>query len=302
MSGPKLMHITNDPKVIERINNRLNTIGKQNYFFIQIQSINTDIQNEISWVENYVTETINKTVIQQDKTEYLHNSLLNIQNNYLAKLNSLLLSKAIIDENSSAEINNIIVSIIKELPRVKRELMRDILDKIDLIKKNLQKEEYEKQLKIQKEKINEYNNEESAAENRSKTIRTKIYDSIAYNDDVKNDVENDNLSSEEQVLLNTIREGVSELKKMDILTHEDEKYIKMILEDLDNIDNEEKYSVSARKNILVSMATYYNILEKNISNSLSDAILNDAKKKQMSVQYQFLCDYLEIEPQKILTI
>lgn len=30
--------------------------------------------------------------------------------------------------------------------------MRDILDKIDLIKKNLQKEEYEKQLKIQKEK------------------------------------------------------------------------------------------------------------------------------------------------------
>lgn len=125
--------------------------------------------------------------------------------------------------------------------------MRDILDKIDLIKKNLQKEEYEKQLKIQKEKINEYNNEESAAENRSKTIRTKIYDSIAYNDDVKNDVKNDNLSSEEQVLLNTIREGVSELKKMDILTHEDEKYIKMILEDLDNIDNEEKYSVSARK-------------------------------------------------------
>ena len=167
MSGPKLMHITNDPKVIERINNRLNTIGKQNYFSIQIQSINTDIQNEISWVKNYVTETINKTVIQQDKTEYLHNSLLNIQNNYLAKLNSLLLSKAIIDENSSAEINNIIVSIIKELPRVKRELMRDILDKIDLIKKNLQKEEYEKQLKIQKEKINEYNNEESAAENRS---------------------------------------------------------------------------------------------------------------------------------------
>lgn len=61
----------------------------------------------------------------------------------------------------------------------------------------------------------------------------------------------------------------------------------MILEDLDNIDNEEKYSVSARKNILVSMATYYNILEKNISNSLSDAILKDAKKKQMSVQYQF---------------
>ena len=67
MSGPKLMHITNDPKVIERINNRLNTIGKQNYFSIQIQSINTDIQNEISWVKNYVTETINKTVIQQDK-------------------------------------------------------------------------------------------------------------------------------------------------------------------------------------------------------------------------------------------
>lgn len=128
MSGPKLMHITNDPKVIERINNRLNTIGKQNYFSIQIQSINTDIQNEISWVKNYVTETINKTVIQQDKTEYLHNSLLNIKNNYLA--------------------------------------------------------------------------------------------------------------------------------------------------------------------------TYYNILEKNISNSLSDAILKDAKKKQMSVQYQFLCDYLELEPQK----
>ena len=25
MSGPKLMHITNDPKVIEKINNRLNT-------------------------------------------------------------------------------------------------------------------------------------------------------------------------------------------------------------------------------------------------------------------------------------
>ena len=97
MSGPKLMLITNDPIVIDIINNRLNTIGKQNYFSIQIQSINTDIQNEISWVKNYVTETINKTVIQQDKTEYLHNSLLNIKNNYLAKLNSLLLSKAIIE-------------------------------------------------------------------------------------------------------------------------------------------------------------------------------------------------------------
>jgi hypothetical protein len=40
MSGPKLMHITNDPKVIERINNRLNTIGKQNYFLFRFsQSI-----------------------------------------------------------------------------------------------------------------------------------------------------------------------------------------------------------------------------------------------------------------------
>lgn len=33
MSGPKLMYITNDPKVIQRINNRLNTIGKENYFY-----------------------------------------------------------------------------------------------------------------------------------------------------------------------------------------------------------------------------------------------------------------------------
>ena len=37
MSGPKLMHITNDPKVIQRINNRLNTIGH----FIIIELIYT---------------------------------------------------------------------------------------------------------------------------------------------------------------------------------------------------------------------------------------------------------------------
>ena len=96
MSGPKLMHITNDPKVIQRINNRLNTIGKENYFSSQIQSINIDIQNEMIWIKNYVNETMNNTSIQQDKVEYLHNSLIKIQNNYLIKLNSILLSNTII--------------------------------------------------------------------------------------------------------------------------------------------------------------------------------------------------------------
>ena len=170
MSGPKLMYITNDPKVIQRINNRLNTIGKENYFSSQIQSINIDIQNEMIWIKNYVNETMNNTSIQQDKVEYLHNSLIKIQNNYLIKLNSILLSNTIISEKSITELNNLIVSRIKELPRVKRELMRDILDKIDSIKKIIQKEEYEKQLKIQKEKIDEYNSQESAAENRSRTV------------------------------------------------------------------------------------------------------------------------------------
>lgn len=297
MSGPKLMHITNDPKVIEKINNRLNTIGKENYFSSQIQSINIDIQNEITWVKNYVKETINNTGIQQDKVEYLKNSLIKIQNNYLIKLNSILLSNTIIDENSITELNNLIVSRIKLLPRVKRELIRDILDEIDSIKKNIQKEEYEKQLKIQKEKIDEYNSEESAAENRSRTVRTKVYDSILDYTNTEENIEETDLSSEDYVLVNTIREGVSEIKGMDILTSEDEKYIKMILEDIDNINKKEKYSVSARKNILVSISTYYHILEKNLSYSLSDEILKNTKKKQMLDQYQFLCDYLEKEPQ-----
>lgn len=139
MSGPKLMYITNDPKVIQRINNRLNTIGKENYFSSQIQSINIDIQNEMIWIKNYVNETMNNTSIQQDKVEYLHNSLIKIQNNYLIKLNSILLSNTIISEKSITELNNLIVSRIKELPRVKRELMRDILDKIDSIKKLFKK-------------------------------------------------------------------------------------------------------------------------------------------------------------------
>ena len=297
MSGPKLMHITNDPKVIEKIYNRLNTIGKENYFSSQIQSINIDIQNEITWVKNYVKETINNTGIQQDKVEYLKNSLIKIQNNYLIKLNSILLSNTIIDENSITELNNLIVSRIKLLPRVKRELIRDILDEIDSIKKNIQKEEYEKQLKIQKEKIDEYNSEESAAENRSRTVRTKVYDSILDYTNTEENIEETDLSSEDYVLVNTIREGVSEIKGMDILTSEDEKYIKMILEDIDNINKKEKYSVSARKNILVSISTYYHILEKNLSYSLSDEILKNTKKKQMLDQYQFLCDYLEKEPQ-----
>ena len=297
MSGPKLMHITNDPKVIEKINNRLNTIGKENYFSSQIQSINIDIQNEITWVKNYVKETINNTGIQQDKVEYLKNSLIKIQNNYLIKLNSILLSNTIIDENSITELNNLIVSRIKLLPRVKRELIRDILDEIDSIKKNIQKEEYEKQLKIQKEKIDEYNSEESAAENRSRTVRTKVYDSILDYTNTEENIEETDLSSEDYVLVNTIREGVSEIKGMDILTSEDEKYIKMILDDIDNINKKEKYSVSARKNILVSISTYYHILEKNLSYSLSDEILKNTKKKQMLDQYQFLCDYLEKEPQ-----
>ena len=60
---------------------------------------------------------------------------------------------------------------------------------------------------------------------------------------------------------------------MDILTSEDKKYVKMILEDVDNINKKGKYSVSARKNILVSIITYYHILEKSIAYSLSDEIL-----------------------------
>ncbi len=71
----------------------------------------------------------------------------------------------------------------------------------------------------------------------------------------------------------------------------------MILEDVDNINKKGKYSVSARKNILVSIITYYHILEKSIAYSLSDEILKDTKKKQMLGQYQFLCEYLETEPQ-----
>lgn len=71
------------------------------------------------WIKNYVNETMNNTSIQQDKVEYLHNSLIKIQNNYLIKLNSILLSNTIISEKSITELNNLIVSRIKELPRVK---------------------------------------------------------------------------------------------------------------------------------------------------------------------------------------
>lgn len=149
----------------------------------------------------------------------------------MIKLNSILLSNTIISEKSITELNNLIVSRIKELPRVKRELMRDILDKIDSIKKIIQKEEYEKQLKIQKEKIDEYNSQESAAENRSRTVRTKVFASILDDADGEKNIEEIDLPSEDYVLLNTIKEGVTEIREMDILTSEDKKYVKMILED-----------------------------------------------------------------------
>lgn len=157
--------------------------------------------------------------------------------------------------------------------------------------------DYKLLLKEKASKNNKYNSQESAAENRSRTVRTKVFASILDDADGEKNIEEIDLPSEDYVLLNTIKEGVTEIREMDILTSEDKKYVKMILEDVDNINKKGKYSVSARKNILVSIITYYHILEKSIAYSLSDEILKDTKKKQMLGQYQFLCEYLETEPQ-----
>ena len=300
MSGPKLMYITNDPKVIQRINNRLNTIGKENYFSSQIQSINIDIQNEMIWIKNYVNETMNNTSIQQDKVEYLHNSLIKIQNNYLIKLNSILLSNTIISEKSITELNNLIVSRIKELPRVKRELMRDILDKIDSIKKIIQKEEYEKQLKIQKEKIDEYNSQESAAENRSRTVRTKVFASILDDADGEKNIEEIDLPSEDYVLLNTIKEGVTEIREMDILTSEDKKYVKMILEDVDNINKTIHFKVECSK------GTYIRTLCEEVAERLGTVgymkELNRTRVGDFYIENSITIEQLEQSQYQIITI
>ena len=51
--------------------------------------------------------------------------------------------------------------------------------------------------------------------------------------DGEKNIEEIDLPSEDYVLLNTIKEGVTEIREMDILTSEDKKYVKMILEDVD---------------------------------------------------------------------
>lgn len=53
---------------------------------------------------------------------------------------------------------------------------------------------------------------ESAAENRSRTVRTKVFASILDDADGEKNIEEIDLPSEDYVLLNTIKEGVTEIR------------------------------------------------------------------------------------------
>lgn len=301
MSGPKLLGITHDPEIIRMNNERLAMIGKNAYYGDRFKSMNVDIENEKKWVENYALDLIS---IFNDDIEEIKNQITQIESikkRYINMLEVSKLNESLIDINNANELNKIVCNKIKMLPEIKQKLIKEISVKLRAIQEIIDRkkaEEIRRQQKIEADKKNEYNTVSEMAEKRSSAERTKVFQSIIFYDVENRNVKtvglNEDLSLEELAIVENIAKEVNGMKDMSVITENDRRLIRIIFEELENINDKKKYSATARKNILEEMKMYFQMLDKNVAESISDMVEKNAYRDQLLYECSGLSEILNI--------
>ena len=244
MSGPKLMSITCDPEIIKKNRQLIQKIGKEAYYSQQIDSMNIDIENEKLWVKQYAESIDVRIKFNSDEVSNEISIIHSTTKSIISKLENTKLSKDDLEQKSEIELNKMICDVIRLLPKVKQDLIKELskhLDKIVQIQNDIRKEEerkrleeYKKQQKIKEDRINEYKRAEKLAGQRKDALKTRVYRDIV-NEDNKNEVNknvsvDENLSIKELVIIENISNEINSIRNMNILTKHDEKIIKIIQE------------------------------------------------------------------------
>ena len=309
MSGPKLMSITCDPEIIKKNRQLIQKIGKEAYYSQQIDSMNIDIENEKLWVKQYAESIDVRIEFNSDEVSNEISIIHSTTKSIISRLENTKLSKDDLEQKSEIELNKMICDVIRLLPKVKQDLIKELskhLDKIVQIQNDIRKEEerkrleeYKKQQKIKEDRINEYKRAEKLAGQRKDALKTRVYRDIV-NEDNKNEVNknvsvDENLSIKELVIIENISNEINSIRNMNILTKHDEKIIKIIQEELVQINKKEDYSVTAREHILNEMVMYFHILEKSIAETISDKVIKNNYREKLLYECDALKNILGVD-------
>jgi hypothetical protein len=302
MSGPKLLGITHDPEIIRKNRERLAAIGKNAYYTDHFKSMNTDIENEKYWIMNYAANLISSVDNSMEKVSSHIAQIENIKKNFVKTLESSKLDFSLIDMYDANALSGMVCDRIRLLPEIKQKFMREISDKLNVIQKvidDIRAEEYRRQQKIEQDKKNEYNKAAQMAEERSRASKTKIYKSI-----VLYDIENsspkkieldEDLSLAELAIIENIAKEVNSMKDMSVITENDKNIIKIIINELEDINNKEKYSITGRKNMLEGLKMYFQMLDKNVAESISNIVEENTYRNELIAECNALCELLDIK-------
>lgn len=126
MSGPKMVGITCDPEVIARNHERLQQIGKENYYSGVFGNINKDITNTALWVQNYGNATMNSVPIGYGDESGILQKVKQLKEDYANRIYKEKLDSYTIKSHSARELNEIGVQKVQDIPKWKEHFLHEM--------------------------------------------------------------------------------------------------------------------------------------------------------------------------------
>lgn len=312
MSGPKMVGITCDPEVIVRNHERLQQIGKENYYSGVFGNINKDITNTALWVQNYGNATLNSVPIGYGDESGILQKAKQLKEDYANRIYKEKLDSYTIKSHSARELNEIGVQKVQDIPKWKEHFLHEM----SIILKKLQEdiEEFNagiKQIKMENERVSkESENWMDKIEKEKETIQNVDIKKIhmeRYMGDEKNipympeenniDPETLPFTIEELALMEMLQSDLEEYSKLDYLSDRENKLICKLHLDLESINDssEKAYSMKSKRAILQQMRMEYVRLDKYVSMLLATKNVEMEERNTLELEYISFCQALDVK-------
>ena len=312
MSGPKIVGITCDAKVIAKNNERLRIIGKERYYTGVLGNINIDIQNTGSWVENYGLKTLQAVPEEYDDSLGILGEITKLKEKYIEKIEMEKINLKVIQNSTPEQLNKLGIKKVEAIPIWKDQFIKEV--SILLKKLQLDVEEFNsgiRQSQSANDKLLREKREQSEkirkAAHELDGLEVGTFYMKRYNGDTKNipfmpkhetvvDPETLPFSLDELALIEMLQLDIEEFTKLDYIGKLEKEVIRGMKQDLGYLceNGVKAYSMKSKRAILSRMRLEYVRLEMYISKSIAARNAELEERNTLEMEYTSFCQSLDI--------
>lgn len=291
MSGPKLMGITCDEEIIRRNRERLQLIGKYEYFKGSIDGINTDIENTIMWIQNYGQEIILDNSNSWFKNVDTVSKIDLLKRDFISKLKSKKLDYSIIDQFSVSELNNIICDLIELLPHEKEKFIEAISEFVDKIQNSNELQTNVSRQELLKKRDAEISSGRVQLKDLNQFEELSNIEMVSLSS-IHSCKEKRDFSIAEMLFIDNVKKEINQIKDQS----DDYSGVEYLLDKIEiilrYIENSSEYE--GKKKALNNIKMYYQALNKELARQRTFSTANYIRRKKLH-EYQMLANALNIK-------